>query len=148
MDLADILKRVERINPFEEDDNDVFSYKIPPKISIGRYVDRLFTYILNEKKLLPFVLYYMALYSHKKKYIINRHNIHRVLLLSIVITHKFWDDESYSNKLLAKIGGIPLKELNTLEIEFLNGIGWQLYKAETELVKEELDKIINILIKI
>lgn len=147
MNLIDILEKIEGTNPFKEDDKDGFSYKNPPRMSIGRYANRLFMYILNEKKLLPFVIYYMALYSHKKQYIINRCNIHRILLLSIVITHKFWDDDSYTNKTLAKIGGIPLKELNRLEIEFLKGIDWELYKAETELSKEELDEIINILIK-
>ena len=148
MNLTDILERIEGTNPSKGEYKDVFSYNNPPRISIGCYIDRLFTNILNEKKLLPFVIYYMSLYSHKKKYVINRYNIHKILLISVVITHKFWEDESYTNKILAKIGGISLKELNSLEVEFLKGIEWELYKAETELEEEELDEIINMLIKI
>ena len=47
MNLIDVLERIEDTNPFKEDGKDGFSYKIQPRISIGCYANRLFTYILN-----------------------------------------------------------------------------------------------------
>ncbi|ORZ41204.1 cyclin-domain-containing protein [Catenaria anguillulae PL171] len=47
------------------------------------------------------------------------HNVHRVLLLALAIATKVHSDAFYTNKHLAKVGGIGLAELNRLELEFL-----------------------------
>lgn len=44
---------------------------------------------------------------------------HRVILTSVVLAAKFFDDRYYSNKFYAAVGGVRTKELNALEAEFL-----------------------------
>lgn len=46
-------------------------------------------------------------------------NIHRLLLVSIMVAAKFYDDSIYKNTLWARVGGISLSELGRLEMDFL-----------------------------
>ena len=54
-------------------------------------------------------------------------NVHRILISSIVLAIKYSSDFHLNNTMYAKIGGITLRELNHLEKEFLQRIGYQLY---------------------
>ncbi|KAG2214710.1 hypothetical protein INT46_000929 [Mucor plumbeus] len=58
---------------------------------------------------------------------INSYNIHRLLITSIVVASKFTSDIFYANSRYAKVGGIPLVELNQLELELLFLLDFQLY---------------------
>lgn len=49
------------------------------------------------------------------------------MFLSIIIAVKFFEDKYYKNEYYAKVGGISLKELNFLEIEFLKLIDFNLF---------------------
>jgi hypothetical protein len=47
------------------------------------------------------------------------YNFQRLLLVSIMVAAKFFEDEYYSNRHWAEIGGLTVQELNSLELEFL-----------------------------
>ena len=51
--------------------------------------------------------------------IIHRLTAHRLVLVGLVCAAKFWDDEFYTNNYYARVGGVPLGELNKLELDFL-----------------------------
>lgn len=55
------------------------------------------------------------------------HNVHRLILTSILVAVKFFDDKYYSNAFFSKVGGVSSKELNRLEISFLSGIQFHLF---------------------
>ena len=44
-----------------------------------------------------------------------------------MLAAKFFDDKYYNNQYYALIGGIKVKELNMLEIRFLNYLDYWLY---------------------
>ncbi|EKX43970.1 hypothetical protein GUITHDRAFT_39669, partial [Guillardia theta CCMP2712] len=71
---------------------------------------------------------------------LNSHNWQRLILVSMMLATKTFDDKYYSNKVWGKIGGITTAELNNLELEFLNLMGWrmQLNRDEYEWYAEEL----------
>lgn len=50
---------------------------------------------------------------------LNSRNIRKLLLVSIMVASKVFDDFYYSNKHWSVIGGISLKEINSLELDFL-----------------------------
>jgi len=50
-----------------------------------------------------------------------------VILTAVLLAAKFFDDFYYSNEYFARIGGISNKEINVLEIEFLNAINFSLH---------------------
>lgn len=110
------------------DTEDVFTYINRPKIDIHDYVRRVYKHIVQDPEILSFALYYMATYTHYAKTQICQFNVHRIFLVACVISHKFWDDESYGNYDLAKIGGVTNNELNKMEIIFLKSIQWRLYE--------------------
>ncbi|KAJ3416842.1 60S ribosomal protein L18 [Chytridiales sp. JEL 0842] len=51
--------------------------------------------------------------------VINSYNIHRILIAGIMVSVKFLSDVFFTNSHMAKVGGLPLQELNQLEVEFL-----------------------------
>jgi hypothetical protein len=51
--------------------------------------------------------------------IINSYNIHRILISAVMVAVKFMSDVFFTNAHMAKVGGLPLQELNQLEMEFL-----------------------------
>ncbi|GJJ74182.1 hypothetical protein EMPS_06540 [Entomortierella parvispora] len=67
------------------------------------------------------------------KLIINSFNIHRLLITSILVASKFSSDVFYPNVRYARVGGLPLSELNQLELEFLFLSQFELNTTETEL---------------
>ena len=44
-----------------------------------------------------------------------------------MVAAKFFDDKYYNNEYYSRVGGINNKELNSLEIEFLNFINFNLF---------------------
>lgn len=64
--------------------------------------------------------------SNKTGVSINSLTIHRLILVAILITHKFYTDPFYLNNSVAYIGGVQLQELNFLEEEFLELINFNI----------------------
>jgi len=111
---------------------DVFSSRIIPKISIKDYLKRISTYTNIEKNTLIVSLIYIDRLCRVSKLTLTCYNIHRILFASILISIKYNEDNFYDNKYYSEIAGISLKELNSLENNFLNLIHFLLYvKDET-----------------
>ena len=51
---------------------------------------------------------------------------HRFVIASVAVASKCLCDAFCSNSVYAKVGGIPVAELNVLEREFLRMIDWKL----------------------
>ncbi|KAL6764348.1 cyclin-domain-containing protein [Haematococcus lacustris] len=54
--------------------------------------------------------------------------VHRLVLAALVLAAKSCEDETYKNGFLAKVGGIPLSELNAMELQLLLLLDFQLHK--------------------
>jgi hypothetical protein len=61
-------------------------------------------------------------------------NVHRILLTAILLAAKFLDDAYYNNDFYSKLGGVPLAELNSLELEFLRLTRFELHVTEAQYV--------------
>lgn len=59
-------------------------------------------------------------------------NVHRLVLASLVVAAKYTDDHYYSNLYYAKVGGVPVHELNALEAAFLRILEFSLYVSTDE----------------
>ena len=55
------------------------------------------------------------------------YNIHKLILASMLVSIKYNEDDYFSNKFYAKVGGVSITELNHLEYEFLSLIDFDLY---------------------
>ncbi|PHH63363.1 hypothetical protein CDD81_6060 [Ophiocordyceps australis] len=52
-------------------------------------------------------------------FVVDSYNIHRLVIAGVTCASKFFSDVFYTNSRYAKVGGLPLAELNHLEIQFL-----------------------------
>ncbi|EFR02336.1 PHO85 cyclin-7 [Nannizzia gypsea CBS 118893] len=51
--------------------------------------------------------------------VVDSYNIHRLVIAGVTCASKFFSDVFYTNSRYAKVGGLPLIELNHLELQFL-----------------------------
>jgi hypothetical protein len=60
-------------------------------------------------------------------FVLNAMTIHRLFITAVMLGAKFFDDKYFNNASYAKVGGVPVDELNSLEVEFLKLINFSLY---------------------
>ena len=57
---------------------------------------------------------------------INSKTIHRLILVAVLMTQKFYTDFVWANQFVAEVGGLSsVQELNTLELFFLDLVDWK-----------------------
>ncbi|KAL7274851.1 cyclin-like protein interacting with PHO85 [Rhizina undulata] len=58
-------------------------------------------------------------YNISHFFVVDSFNIHRLVIAGVTCASKFFSDVFYTNSRYAKVGGLPLAELNHLELQFL-----------------------------
>lgn len=120
--ISDIIEEI--IEQYKSDTEEleagkIFKGKKLPKISLKDYISRLVKHIKPELSSFYLSFIYLDRFSEMTGIKLKYENIHRLYFISLVLAVKFNEDLVYSNELFAGVGGIPLKELNKLESEFL-----------------------------
>lgn len=106
-----------------------------PGISLNAYLTRVLKYCPVTNEVFLSLLVYFDRIAKKannlKKnlengegeaeqlFVMDSYNIHRLIILGITVSSKFFSDIFYKNLRYAKVGGLPLEELNYLELQFL-----------------------------
>lgn len=75
-------------------------------------------------------------------FVMDSYNIHRLIIAGITVASKFFSDIFYKNSRYAKVGGLPLEELNHLELQFLLLTDFKLM-----IQIEELQRYADLLLK-
>lgn len=70
---------------------------------------------------------------HPQMFVMDSHNIHRLIIAGITVSTKFLSDFFYSNSRYSRVGGISLQELNHLELQFLVLCDFELLISVNEL---------------
>jgi len=70
--------------------------------------------------------------KYHPSFAINLLTIHRLLLASIVVSTKFFDDHYYNNAKYAKVCNMRTPDLNDIEVEFLYLVNFDLYVSSQE----------------
>lgn len=114
----------------------MFQCKTVPEMTITKYFRRLVKYtgVSGESMILSMV-HIARVYRTYPNFPINILTIHRLLLTSLLISAKFFDDSFLNNSRYARVGGVKCQELNMLEVELLFLIDFNLYVTETEYAK-------------
>lgn len=100
----------------------------PPRISIKEYLKRLhrFFYCTDECFVLALV-YIDRVAKRDPEVAVGPLSVHRLAFLAFMVAAKLHDDVSYSNRYYAKVGGLPLKEVNSMELDFLKLLDWKTF---------------------
>lgn len=92
----------------------------PPAISIKDYLQRVAKYAACSGECFVLALVYIdRIIQSNPSFVVNSLNIHRLLITSIMLAAKFFDDQYFNNAYYSKVGGVPCNEINSLEVEFL-----------------------------
>lgn len=128
-----VLSRVLLTHDVFQPDWHVLEGRGPPTISVPDYISRIGFYIpqSSPQMWVTALLYIDRLLKHNTGLVLARNNVHRVIILSVVTALKFNEDKTYANEFFARVAGITLTELNSLELEFLRFIDFDLYISNT-----------------
>lgn len=92
----------------------------PPAITIKDYLNRIAKYASCSGECFVLALVYIdRIIQSNPSFVVNSLNIHRLLITSVMLAAKFFDDQYFNNAYYAKVGGVPCNEINSLEVEFL-----------------------------
>ncbi|KAG5175352.1 cyclin-domain-containing protein [Tribonema minus] len=112
-----------------------FHALMPPEISVADYLERIRRYASCSNECFVLSLVYIDRLILHNNFALTSYNVHRVVITSVLLAAKFFDDCYYNNAYYSRIGGIPVRELNTLEAEFLFGINFGLNVTPPEFYK-------------
>ncbi|CAN0001363.1 unnamed protein product, partial [Ectocarpus sp. 4 AP-2014] len=96
------------------------------------YLDRILKYSSCSNECFVLGLIYMDRFIQRNDFALTALNVHRVAITSVMVAAKFFDDQYYNNAYYAKVGGVPCVEMNSLEIEFLFGLDFNLAVTSEE----------------
>jgi len=134
--LSDVLNSFVKRNNKRQVSNthaSKFCALLLPKIPIHEYVSRIVLCSNCSEECFVLALIYIERWVQENPGVfVNAYNVHRLILTSVMIAHKYLDDESLDNSYYCRVGGLSLKEINELEREFLLMINFNLH-VENEL---------------
>ncbi|ORX86794.1 hypothetical protein K493DRAFT_190542, partial [Basidiobolus meristosporus CBS 931.73] len=58
-----------------------------------------------------------------------------VIVVALMLAHKFQDDNTYSNQSWAFVSKLPLAQINSVEVQFLSALNYNLYVSESEYIQ-------------
>ncbi|KAF9227282.1 cyclin-domain-containing protein [Gyrodon lividus] len=104
-----------------------FHSRTAPGISVLDYLRRIVKFTKVEKSCLLLTLHYVdQICARMPLFTLTSLTCHRFIIASITVCSKGLCDTFCTNSLYARVGGIPVSELNVLEREFLHMIDWRL----------------------
>jgi len=105
----------------------IFHAQRPPTITIRNYLERIVRYSPCSTDCYVLALIYIdRIIQQNNHFQLNSLNAHRLLITSILVASKFFDDTFYNNSYHSRVGGITCVEMNALELEFLFLINFNL----------------------
>mmetsp|Transcript_16526 Transcript_16526/g.23191 ORF Transcript_16526/g.23191 Transcript_16526/m.23191 type:complete len:653 (-) Transcript_16526:46-2004(-) len=104
-----------------------FHASVKPSISIGDYLKRIHTYADCSDTCFVLCLIFIDRLIQSNAVSVNIMTIHRLLVVGVAVAAKFFDDLHYTNSHYSRVGGVPVAELNELELQFLFALNFDLH---------------------
>lgn len=121
-----------------------------PAISLHAYLTRILKYCpVTNEVFLSLLVYFDRIakranvgefsgddpQGNHQLFVMDSYNIHRLIIAGVTVASKFFSDVFYKNSRYAKVGGLPLDELNYLEVQFLLLLDFELMVQIEEMTK-------------
>ncbi|KAF2471381.1 cyclin-domain-containing protein [Lindgomyces ingoldianus] len=136
--ISDMLMELVRLNeefPFNGGQLTRFHSRAPPGISVRDYLNRLIVHAtLSPPILLSMVFYLDKLCTMYPAFKISSLTVHRFLITAATVAAKGLSDSFWTNSLYARVGGVSVRELALLELEFLRQLEWRIVPKPETLV--------------
>lgn len=106
-----------------------------PSVTLEQFVEHLLELLrmlrVEEQLVLPTLLYIRRVMD-RGQFVVCWKNVWRLILASTVVAVKYTADERLFNSDFAKIIGLSVPDINTLELEFLALLNFELFSSELE----------------
>ncbi|KAL1795813.1 hypothetical protein ACET3X_006037 [Alternaria dauci] len=136
--ISDMLMELVRLNdgyPLRDGTLTRFHSRAPPGISVRDYLSRLIVHAtLSPPILLSMVFYVDRLCAMYPAFTISSLTVHRFLITAATVAAKGLSDSFWTNSLYARVGGVSVRELALLELEFLRRLEWRIVPKPEVLV--------------
>lgn len=109
----------------------------PPSIGIRDYLERILKYASCSNECFVLALVYIDRLIQRNSFVLSSLNVHRIIITSVMLAAKFFDDQYFNNAYYGKVGGVPCAEINSLELEFLFSVNFALHVAPEVYTKYE-----------
>jgi hypothetical protein len=116
-----------------------------PSISMEDYLKRLVRYLeawkpstaedelsIGKRSLVMAMVFLDRLLQSAPGFQLSELNVHRLALVGFLVSVKVQEDVPFPNAFWAKVGGVPLAELNHMEITFLQALQFRVYVRADE----------------
>jgi hypothetical protein len=103
-----------------------------PSITMPDYFKRIAKYSHCSAECHIIALIYIDRHVKTREIPITFRNIHRLVIVAVMVAAKLRDDIYYSNAYYASIGGVSNREINELEVELLLSLNWDTYVSFEE----------------
>jgi len=105
----------------------------PPSIGIQAYLKRIHHFFVCSDECFVLALVYInRIVKKAPEMTVSDLSVHRIVFFALMLAAKIHDDVSYGNGYYARVGGLPVKEVNTLEMDFLKMLNWKTFVAPNE----------------
>lgn len=106
-----------------------------PNINLFDYIIKIFTNIYNTN-IDIIVLYSIAILNMLKNngIYLTKYNCHRLVLVSLMIANKIYEDIPQPNSIWALYGGTTVNDINNMEKCLLFNINYKLYISKEQLL--------------
>lgn len=147
--LSDVLHRITERNdeiPVSSQQVTIFHALKAPEIKVRDYLNRLGQFSHCSPECFVLALIYLDRILHRNPgFVISSLNIHRLLVTSVMLAAKFFDDAFYNNAYYARVGGVSNYEMNVLELEFLYLTNFSLNVTPAEFRRYQIELCVQAL---
>lgn len=109
----------------------VLNSKSPVHPDLRKYVSQVLSSTRLPSSTIILGLYYLAkrmtLLSANGTFNHGSGQVYRMLTIGLLLGSKFLDDNTFQNRSWSEVSNIPVSELNTLEVEWLTAIRWNMH---------------------
>ena len=124
----------------------VFEGKGVPKVTLEKYLQRMCLYLNNWRHaccakygvsagiraLCMTMIYVDRLCERNPGFQLSRWNVHRLCAIGMLLATKFLEDNMFKNSYWCIAAGIPLQELNQMEMKFCQMLSFDLHVSNAE----------------
>uniref|UniRef100_A0A7S4P5R5 Cyclin n=1 Tax=Paramoeba aestuarina TaxID=180227 RepID=A0A7S4P5R5_9EUKA len=116
--LSSILRRIVKSNDASPGCDKIvtqFHSETAPSVAIRDYMERILKLTKCEPGSIVLAVIYMLRICRDHSIPLTSLCFHRLFITSVCVSMKYFEDDVYSNKYMAKVGGISTRELSVLE---------------------------------
>jgi hypothetical protein len=145
--IAEMLEKLTKYNDqitLTKENLTRFHSRKAPEISIYDYLKRIVKYAAIDKvALLSLLIYIDRICKKHRLFTISSLTVHRFIITSLTCASKAMCDSICTNLHYSKVGGIHVKELNLLELEFLFLIDWNLVCTDVSELQQYYENLVR-----